>query len=140
MTDLISRCNPTEGTVDPTFGLSSAAICNQSSTYILEDGFRSFPSGHSSRECRSHVQNTRSYLGDGQVSFAGLGFLSFYLAGKMHLFDRRGHAVRHFRSIRVSAIFVNKGLRINIGESMDRIDAIGGRLSRGHLPYDGLSP
>lgn len=74
--DLVSRCNPAEGAVDPTFGLSSAAICNQSSTYILEDGFRSFPSGHAS------------------LSFAGLGFLSFYLAGKMHLFDRRGHAAK----------------------------------------------
>ncbi|THH07218.1 hypothetical protein EW146_g9385 [Bondarzewia mesenterica] len=74
--DLISRCNLAAGTVDPTFGLSSAAICNQSDTFILEDGFRSFPSGHSS------------------LSFAGLGFLSFYLAGKMHLFDKRGHATK----------------------------------------------
>ncbi|TFY72365.1 hypothetical protein EVG20_g607 [Dentipellis fragilis] len=72
--DVISRCNPAPGTVDPPFGLSSVSICNQSDISKLRDGFRSFPSGHSS------------------LSFAGLGFLSFYLAGKMHLFDKRGHA------------------------------------------------
>ncbi|TFY81704.1 hypothetical protein EWM64_g2309 [Hericium alpestre] len=74
--DVISRCNPAPGTTNPPFGLSSESICHQSDWAKLNDGFRSFPSGHSS------------------LSFAGLGFLSFYLAGKMHLFDKRGHAAK----------------------------------------------
>ncbi|KAF4576456.1 hypothetical protein EYR36_000948 [Pleurotus pulmonarius] len=72
--DVISRCQPIPGSVDPTYGLSTFNICTQTDEAILRDGFRSFPSGHSS------------------LSFAGLGFLSFYLAGKLHLFDKRGHA------------------------------------------------
>ncbi|KIY68632.1 PAP2-domain-containing protein [Cylindrobasidium torrendii FP15055 ss-10] len=72
--DIVDRCQPPAGAVDPTFGLSNWTICTQEDVAILRDGFRSFPSGHSS------------------LSFAGLGFLSFYLAGKLHLFDERGHA------------------------------------------------
>ncbi|KAI9510247.1 phosphatidic acid phosphatase type 2/haloperoxidase [Russula earlei] len=72
--DLLDRCNPDSGVVDPPYGLSSVAICHQSDRHIINDGFRSFPSGHSS------------------LSFAGLTFLSLYIAGKLHLFDTRGHA------------------------------------------------
>ncbi|KAI8998589.1 acid phosphatase/Vanadium-dependent haloperoxidase [Trametes punicea] len=73
--DLIARCIP-RAVVDPTLGLSTVHICTQTDKHILQDGWRSFPSGHSS------------------LSFAGLGFLSFYLAGKLHLFDTRGHTVK----------------------------------------------
>ncbi|KAF8188390.1 phosphatidic acid phosphatase type 2/haloperoxidase [Pholiota molesta] len=72
--DFVDRCQPPPGSVDPPFGLSSWTICTQTDFAIMNDGFRSFFSGHSS------------------LSFAGLGFLSYYLAGKMHLFDKRGHA------------------------------------------------
>ncbi|KAH9856937.1 acid phosphatase/Vanadium-dependent haloperoxidase [Lenzites betulinus] len=74
--DLIARCIPTPGAVDPPLGLSTVAICTQTDNHILQDGWKSFFSGHSS------------------LSFAGLGFLAFYLAGKLHLFDRKGHTVK----------------------------------------------
>ncbi|KAG8217763.1 phosphatidic acid phosphatase type 2/haloperoxidase [Butyriboletus roseoflavus] len=72
--DLLSRCIPISGSQDLAYGLSTDAICTQTDQSIMLDGWRSFPSGHSS------------------LSFAGLGFLSFYIAGKMHLFDTKGHA------------------------------------------------
>lgn len=56
---------------DPDNMLSSSNLCTR--TDLLKDGFKSFPSGHSS------------------FSFGGLGYLSLYLAGKLHLFDERGH-------------------------------------------------
>ncbi|KDQ60760.1 hypothetical protein JAAARDRAFT_125403 [Jaapia argillacea MUCL 33604] len=80
-TDLIDRCQPPPGSQDPVFGLSNSSICTQTDAYMMKDGFRSFPSGHSS------------------LSFAGLGFLAFYLAGKMHLFDKRGHAGKAWLSV-----------------------------------------
>ena len=47
--DLIARCLPRLGSADlPVFGLSNSTICTQTNNSILKDGFRSFPSGHSS--------------------------------------------------------------------------------------------
>lgn len=57
--DLLDRCKPKAGTekVD----LVDWHVCTQTDSHVLHDGFRSFPSGHSS------------------FSFAGLGFLSLYV-------------------------------------------------------------
>ncbi|XP_038679406.1 lipid phosphate phosphatase 2-like [Tripterygium wilfordii] len=43
---------------------------------IIKEGYKSFPSGHTS------------------WSFAGLTFLSWYIAGKIRAFDRRGHVAK----------------------------------------------
>ncbi|KDR81777.1 hypothetical protein GALMADRAFT_239969 [Galerina marginata CBS 339.88] len=79
--DLLDRCQPPPGLSDPPYSLTSWTVCTQTDEGILRDGFRSFFSGHSS------------------LSFAGLGFLSFYLAGKMHLFDHRGHATKSWLAL-----------------------------------------
>ncbi|KAG0313086.1 hypothetical protein BGZ99_009090, partial [Dissophora globulifera] len=79
--DFLDRClslydNAYEGTPlhllsDPPNMLSTSSICTRQD--LLRDGYKSFPSGHSS------------------FSFGGLGYLAMYLAGKLHLFDERGH-------------------------------------------------
>ncbi|KAG5415812.1 hypothetical protein IGI04_003379 [Brassica rapa subsp. trilocularis] len=43
---------------------------------IIKEGYKSFPSGHTS------------------WSFAGLTFLACYLSGKIKVFDRRGHVAK----------------------------------------------
>ncbi|MCJ1419348.1 hypothetical protein MMC32_005702 [Xylographa parallela] len=77
--DLIARCLPRLGSADlPVFGLSNSTICTQTDNAILKDGFRSFPSGHSS------------------TAFGGLFYLSLYLAAKLHVLDNRGEVWKAF--------------------------------------------
>ncbi|KAF2791112.1 acid phosphatase/Vanadium-dependent haloperoxidase [Melanomma pulvis-pyrius CBS 109.77] len=84
--DLIARCeiNPDvrDKFTDVDFRrrliLQTVAICTQTDNYILQDGFKSFPSGHSSS------------------AFAGLFYLSLYLAAKMHVLDSKGEVWKAF--------------------------------------------
>lgn len=55
--------------------VTTRVICNGIAS-VIKEGHKSFPSGHTS------------------WSFAGLGFLSWYLAGKITVFDRRGHVAK----------------------------------------------
>ncbi|KAL0638769.1 hypothetical protein Q9L58_002194 [Maublancomyces gigas] len=61
--DLIARCKPKEGT--PKHELVGWEVCTETDHHTLHDGFRSFPSGHSS------------------FSWSGLGYLSLFLFGQL---------------------------------------------------------
>jgi diacylglycerol diphosphate phosphatase/phosphatidate phosphatase len=63
--DLLARCKPAQGT--PVDVLVDVNVCTQTSRHLLQDGWRSFPSGHSS------------------FSFSGLGFIGFLIAGQLHV-------------------------------------------------------
>ena len=54
--DLIARCKPEKGT--PEHALVTFEVCTEENHHILHDGWRSFPSGHSS------------------FAFSGLGYLA----------------------------------------------------------------
>ncbi|KAI5778416.1 phosphatidic acid phosphatase type 2/haloperoxidase [Geopyxis carbonaria] len=72
--DLIARCKPAPGT--PTHELVSWEVCTETDHHTLHDGFRSFPSGHSS------------------FAWSGLGYLALFLAGQLRALGRRGGLVR----------------------------------------------
>ncbi|KAK7440046.1 hypothetical protein VKT23_017297 [Stygiomarasmius scandens] len=73
--DFIARCNPSPDILNaPVFGLANITICQQTDTAFLQDGMRSFFSGHSI------------------LAAFGFGFTSLYLAGKLHLFDGNAHS------------------------------------------------
>ena len=67
--DLISRCKP--ATTTPKDVLVDISVCTETDHHILHDGWRSFPSGHSS------------------FAFAGLGYLSLFFFGQMHVLRPR---------------------------------------------------
>ena len=54
--DLIARCKPSKGT--PAHQLVNFEVCTETNQHVLHDGWRSFPSGHSS------------------FAFSGLGYLA----------------------------------------------------------------
>lgn len=54
--DLIARCKPKEDT--PSHALVAIEVCTETNRRVLQDGWRSFPSGHSS------------------FAFSGLGYLA----------------------------------------------------------------
>ena len=56
--DLIARCKPKDGT--PDHALVTIDVCTETDHQVLHDGWRSFPSGHSS------------------LAFSGLGYLALY--------------------------------------------------------------
>lgn len=64
--DLLDRCQPADNTKPNV--LVNIDVCTREDGYLLQDGWRSFPSGHSS------------------FAFAGLGFLSLFFAGQLHVF------------------------------------------------------
>ncbi|KAK3161640.1 hypothetical protein QOZ80_1BG0079650 [Eleusine coracana subsp. coracana] len=71
--DFFWRCFP-DG-IPAYDNITTGVICHGKAS-VIKEGHKSFPSGHTS------------------WSFAGLGFLSWYLAGKIKVFDRRGHVAK----------------------------------------------
>jgi diacylglycerol diphosphate phosphatase / phosphatidate phosphatase len=64
--DLIARCKPAAGTKPDM--LVTFEVCTETDHHTLHDGWRSFPSGHSS------------------FAFSGLGYLACFLAGQLRIF------------------------------------------------------
>ncbi|KAI9800891.1 MAG: hypothetical protein M1833_003027 [Piccolia ochrophora] len=60
----------------PEHSLVNFDVCTESDHHILHDGWRSFPSGHSS------------------FAFSGLGYLALFFSGQMHVFRPRTDLAR----------------------------------------------
>ncbi|XP_057862019.2 lipid phosphate phosphatase 2 isoform X2 [Cryptomeria japonica] len=71
--DFFWRCFP-DGI--PKFDNITGKVECHGNKHVIREGHKSFPSGHTA------------------WSFSGLGFLSLYLAAKVEIFDRKGHAAK----------------------------------------------
>ncbi|KAH7879633.1 phosphatidic acid phosphatase type 2/haloperoxidase [Lentinula edodes] len=75
--DFIARCDPAAGSVNSAFfGLTNITICQSTDSAFIKDGMRSFFSGHAI------------------LSAAGLGFMSLYWGGKLHLFNQKAYTYK----------------------------------------------
>lgn len=72
--DLLDRCQPAPGTSGDE--LVSIDVCTETRHHVLQDGWRSFPSGHSS------------------FAFAGLGYLALFIASQTYVFRPRSDLAR----------------------------------------------
>ncbi|KAI4097860.1 MAG: hypothetical protein LQ344_000132 [Seirophora lacunosa] len=85
--DLLARCKPAKGT--PATKLVTIDVCTEKDHHTLQDGWRSFPSGHSS------------------FAFSGLGYLSlcvsplppFFLTGQLHTLRPRADFLRSLAAL-----------------------------------------
>ncbi|KAK2745173.1 hypothetical protein FQN55_006297 [Onygenales sp. PD_40] len=77
--DFLSRCNPGKGT--PEHVLVTIDVCGATDAHLLHEGWRSFPSGHSS------------------FAFAGFGYLTLFFAGQLHVFRPRTGLARFLFSL-----------------------------------------
>ncbi|WRT68813.1 uncharacterized protein IL334_005793 [Kwoniella shivajii] len=75
--DIFARCMlPEDLTENPVHGLTSWTVCTQPDDSMLKEGFRSFPSGHSS------------------FAWSGMWYLILYLAAKMRISNRSGYTYK----------------------------------------------
>lgn len=88
--DFLSRCQPDAARAQAAFtatavALFDSSICTSTDASVINDGFRSFPSGHSS------------------MSFAGLTYLALYLAGRFRLFAPHSPHGKHLYAYFITA-------------------------------------
>ncbi|KAI3957916.1 hypothetical protein MKW92_037146 [Papaver armeniacum] len=91
------------------YDLAGDVICHGKES-MIRDGYKSFPSGHAS------------------WSFAGLTFLSLYLAGKITAFDQRGHVGK--LCVVIFPLLVASGVAITLVDDYFHhwVDVFGGAI------------